>query len=388
MTLSVAASEFEVGEPRIGLAISAYTLAMAASSVPAGLLGDRFGQGKVLVAFFWLLAAAAVGCALAPTYGVLLVAHAGLGLAAGLFHPAALSLVSLSVERAQLGRAMGTFGLVGGIGWFVVPELMNTGLGWRLGFIVIAAVGVVGAVVTHVMMARGLVLGAAVSQDPASAGDPNSTDAEGHRTRLLLVSVLGAMGINAFLLDGFLPMFPETVNSLGTSIVQEHSLISLVMGVGAIGQYMGGILARDRFAGSRYAVLLLLQPLTLLSLAYSLDEPAWPFMLMGSFAFMNFMTQPIENKLLAVYTSSRRRATAFALKFVVALVIASPAGWLVATLYAGDGWGFPHIYRMLALVGMLGVFAGYVFLRQARLASEAAVRERARALRERREHKA
>jgi FSR family fosmidomycin resistance protein-like MFS transporter len=373
----VAAREFEVGEPRIGLAISAYTLAMAGSSVPAGLLGDRFGQGKVLLAFFWMLAAAAVGCALAPTYGALLVAHALLGLAAGLFHPAGLSLVSLSVEPAQLGRAMGTFGLIGGVGWFLVPSLMNTGLGWRTGFAVIAGAGVLGAIVTHVMLARGLVMDGPAAEEQTSSS-VKKPGLEGRRTKLLLVSVLAAMGINAFMLDGFLPMFPETVNSIGSWIVQEHTLISCVLAVGAIGQYMGGILARDHFAASRYAVLLLLQPLTLLSLAYSLEEPAWPFMLMGSFAFMNFMTQPIENKLLAVYTSSRRRATAFALKFVVALVVAAPAGWLVATLYGGMGWSFQQVYRLLALVGILGVFAGYLFLRQARLAAEAAVRERAR----------
>ena len=383
ITLSVAALEFQVGEPEIGLAISAYTLAMAVSSVPAGLLGDRYGQGKVLAAFFWLLAVAAVGCAMAPTYGVLLASHAVLGLAAGLFHPAGLSLVSLSVKRAELGRAMGTFGLVGGLGWLFVPVLMNTGLGWRTGFAILAFAGVLGALVTHVLMARGRVLANPVveEQEPSSA---QKLAADGGRIKLLLVSVLFAMGINAFLLDGFLPMFSETVGKLGTWIVEEYTLISCVMAVGAIGQYMGGILARDHFAASRYAVLLLLQPLTLLGLAYSLDEPAWPFMLMGSFAFLNFMTQPIENKLLAVYTSTRRRAMAFALKFVVALVIASPAGWLVATLYGADGWTFAQIYRLLALVGTLGVFAGYLFLRQTRRVTEVAAKERARALYERR----
>ena len=64
------------------------------------------------------------------------------------------------------------------------------------------------------------------------------------------------------------------------------------------------------FISALTAMLLLSWQLTLLSLAHSLDEPAWPFMLMGSFAFMNFMTQPIENKLLAVYSPARRRATA------------------------------------------------------------------------------
>ncbi len=383
ITLSVAARDFEVGEPQIGLALSAYTVGMALSSVPAGLLGDRFGPTKVLAAFFWLLAAAALGCAFAPTYGLLLIAHSLLGLSAGLFHPAGLSLVSLSVEPSRLGRAMGSFGLIGGLGWFSVPLLMNTGMGWRTGFQVIAAASALGAVVTHVMVARGLVqwgttehgstpegsAGATTpGASPGRAPAPASLAGTGRARIILLVSLLAAMGINAFSMDGFLVMFPETVNSLGTWIVEEHVLIASVMAVGALGQYVGGFLARDQFAASRYAVLLVLQPLTLFSLAQSLGEPAWPFMLMGSFAFLNFMTQPIENKLLAVYTSARRRATAFAFKFVVALLVASPAAVLVATLFAEERWGFPAIYRVLSSVGMLGVIAGYAFLRLSRLA--------------------
>ena len=361
LTLSFAAQEFDVGAERIGIVLTAYIVGMAAVSVPSGIIGDRIGPSKVLAAFFWVLGLGAVACSFAQDFWQLLAAHALLGVGAGLFHPAALGLVSLSVEPAKLGRAMGAFGLVGGLGWFSVPILMRLPMGWRAGFLVIAGASVLGAIVCHVLMSRGALLGG-----PAPPAPARSTDRRGSAGRLLLVGLLIAMGSNAFLLDGFLPMFPEVVSGLGTWVVQEQMLVASIMAIGAVGQYVGGILARDVFASSRFAVLLVIQPLTLLSLAHSLDEPAWPFMLMGSFAFMNFMTQPIENKLLATFTSARRRSTAYALKFVVALLIAAPAPMLVSGLYSAEGWSFEAIFRLLALTGMVGVFAGYVFLKQSR----------------------
>ncbi len=368
ITLTAVASEFGVGVADVGLAMGAYTFAMAAASVPAGLLGDRLGPARVLAAFFWLMAAASLGCAWAPTFGALLVAHTLLGLAAGLFHPAGLSLVAMSVPSQELGRAMGLFGVYGGVGWFLAPLAVGSGLGWRAGFVAVAGAAVVGAIATHVLVRRGLVRAGPVPDDGERAADGGRRSKKRHGGPLLVAALLLAMGCNAFLLDGWLAMYPEAVQSLGTWIVEERTLMAIVMGVGAIGQYVGGILARDHFAASRYAVLLLLQPLTLLSLAQSLDEPAWPFMLMGSFAFMNFMTQPIENKLLAVYSPARRRATAFALKFVVALLVASPAPWLMAGLYSRERWEFDGLFRLLALLGMAGVFAGWVVLRQTRVA--------------------
>ena len=373
LTITFAAEEFSVGEEAFGHVLAAYIVGMALASVPAGLAADRYGPGRMLAAFFWVMAVAAGACALATDYASLLGAHALLGVAAGLFHPAGLSIVSLTTPAAGLGPAMGLFGVFGGVGWFTAPLLMRTALGWRAGFQGLAVASVVGAIVCHLLMARGSVLAG-----PARAGDDGETDGAAtpeaggaSRPRLrslatprgLLLVLLLAMGVNAFLLDGFLALYPETVGQLGARLAEEQTLVAAVMGLGAVGQYVGGLLARDAFASSRYAVLIVLQALTLFSLAQALDRPLFPLLLMGSFAFMNFMTQPIENKLLAGFTSASRRSLAYALKFVVALVVALPAPLLVTSLYARPEWGFPHLYRLLSLVGMVGVFAGIFYLR-------------------------
>src|SRR3954453_23556158 len=60
---------------------SGYLLVLAAAMLPAGLLGDRYGRKKVLLASVALFGAGSVLCAAAPSSGAFIVARALLGLA-------------------------------------------------------------------------------------------------------------------------------------------------------------------------------------------------------------------------------------------------------------------------------------------------------------------
>jgi len=361
-----AAADFGVGLSEMGLAIGVFTVAMAAASVPAGLASDRYGTARVLTAFFWLLALGAVACALAESYEGFLVAHGALGLAAGVFHPAGLGLLSLSVERRDLGRALGRFGVAASLGIAGAPLLMGTALGWRFGFLGLASLGFAGAMACHLLRATGRIFDGV----PALEDHPHPAGATTRR-RFGLVSLLAAMGVSAFLLDGFMAMFPETVASRGLGDLRPEMLSTGILLLGALGQWFGGRMAGDGYAGSRYALILLAQPMILLWTANDLAAGGIPVGTLAGFAFLNYMTQPIENKLLAVYTTATRRATAFSLKFVVALAVSAPAAWISARIYESGG-AFDHVYRALALFGVLGVVAGYLFLRGTRRARELA----------------
>lgn len=366
VTLAVGAEAFAVTPVQMGWAVSAFILAMGASSVPAGLLGDRYGSGRVLLVYFWLFALGAAACALSQTYAQFLAAQVLLGLASGLFHPAGLGLVSLVTPAAGLGRAMGLFGVAGSVGLAFMPVAMGSSLGWRTGFLALAAAGLVGAVAAS----AGLRMGWLPVGNEASA---KALKREGERSNRLLVLLLLVMSVNAFVASGWETIFPQTVADQGLAAVEPWMVSTFVLVVGGVGQYVGGLLARDGLAASRLAILLVIQCLMLLGTAAALDSEMLPFMFLGSFAFLNYGTQPIENRLLAAFTSTRRRSTAYALKFVVALAVAAPAPSIVAHLYEDSG-GSQSAYRMLSAVALGAVFAGYLFLRQGRLQSRRAPR--------------
>jgi MFS family permease len=344
-------------------ALTAFLVGMGCSSLPSGLAGDRWGTVRVLMVFFGLTAAAALGCGLSESFGAFLVAHAMLGVAAGLFHPAGLGLLSLSVESNELGSTMGKFGVIGSLGMIFMPFMVNSSLGWRAGYLGLAG-GAAAMLVVCVALSRAGVL---IDERPPEEQQAKLSGPSLLNWRVALTLLLGAMGVNAFLSSGWESIYLETIRDVGLIVLEDKTVASGVLVVGALGQYVGGLLARDAFTASRYAVILVLQALVLLGTATALDRSMLPFMLLGSFAFFNTMTMPMENRLLAGYTSTRRRSTAYAFKFVVALLIAAPAPWLAHEFY--DGVASQPVYRLLSLAGLVGVFAGYFFLRSTRVVS-------------------
>ncbi|GJM22139.1 MAG: MFS transporter [Planctomycetota bacterium] len=364
MTLTRAADELNGSLEFMGACVTVFAWCMAASSVPAGLLADRIGTSRTLAIYFLFAGVGAALCAWAPDAWSFLFAYGVLGLSAGVFHPAGLGLLSLSVPGAELGRAMGTFGVVGSVGMAATPLIMSAEFGWRYGFGLMAALGIAGALATVWMIRAGLLL-------PGVPPPEGAVKAHTPARRRVLLILLVAMGGQAFLLEGFMPLYPLTLDAGPQLFVKASTMSAAILLLGALGQWVGGRLSREHFLAERYALLMLFLPLVLFGLSTSLAEPAWPFMLMGSFAFLAFILQPIENRLLATYTSKARRSSAYALKFVVALAISAP-GAMVVTQLLGDGWGFASVWRVFALVGIVPVMLAVWFLR----AQQAAVRAR------------
>jgi MFS transporter, DHA2 family, multidrug resistance protein len=85
---------------------SAYSLALAAALLPAGLLGDRFGRKKVLLAGLALFGASSVACAYAGSSGALIAARACLGLGAAAIVPLSLSILPVFFTEKERPRAI------------------------------------------------------------------------------------------------------------------------------------------------------------------------------------------------------------------------------------------------------------------------------------------
>jgi MFS family permease len=359
VSLAVAAADLGVGLLEMAWALTAYGLAMGALSVPAGLLSDRIGPARMLGLYFWLLAGAALLCALVPGYAGFLVAHALLGGAAGLYHPPGLALISISTRRDTMGPAMGLHGVVGSLGMAFAPLLVlavTPVAGWRGVYGVLAASAVAGAVGAVLMRRRGLVLvGRPERAQPADDGDLS-------RRRLLLL--LAVVGLNGFLLDGFMPLFPETVRRQDDLLWDAMVLNAAILSLGALGQYVGGRFARGAGQGGRYMLLMALQPVALAGAAWSLDTPTVAVFQLAAFSFLNFTTQPMENRFLAGFTSSSRRSAAYAMKFLLALVVGAAAPPVVATILETRGQA--PSYGFLAVVAVAGALTWWAFLRGAR----------------------
>lgn len=106
--------------------VDAYEILFAGLLLPAGLLGDRYGRRRLLVAglaVFGLFAAAAV-FATEPT--TLIWLRAGMGLGAALVMPATLSTLTTTFPPEERGKAVGAWAGLAGAG--AVIGLFASGL--------------------------------------------------------------------------------------------------------------------------------------------------------------------------------------------------------------------------------------------------------------------
>jgi EmrB/QacA subfamily drug resistance transporter len=87
--------------------VDAYSLVFAGVMLPAGMLGDRFGRKRLLLAGLTVFLAASLWCALSVSAGELIAARAALGLGAGMVFPLSIAVVSAAFGEDERPTAIG-----------------------------------------------------------------------------------------------------------------------------------------------------------------------------------------------------------------------------------------------------------------------------------------
>ncbi|MDN0124594.1 MFS transporter [Yersinia aleksiciae] len=119
--------------------VLAYLLAITTSAITIGRLGDIIDKRLLLKAGIALFTLASLGCALAPSIQLLIAARVLQGLGAAAMMTLTLALVGDTVGKGKTGRAMGMLGTLSAIGTALGPSLggmLIAGFGWPAMFLI------------------------------------------------------------------------------------------------------------------------------------------------------------------------------------------------------------------------------------------------------------
>jgi MFS family permease len=226
---------------QLGIALAVWNVTTVVAQTPMGILVDRIGARKLLVAALVLGAASFTTAGLMASYAGIIIAMFAGGIANAVYHPADYDLLHHTVRPNHVGRAFAIHSFVGNIGYGMAPALMlglSGAFGLRAALIAGGLLGVIPAI--PLAFARTLDQRAPVTA--AAAAEP----AIGLRA-LLTPTVIGltAFFLMITLSSGGLQNFsiPALQAFDGLSLAYASGALTSYLVFTAIGMLVGGVLA-------------------------------------------------------------------------------------------------------------------------------------------------
>lgn len=134
-------TDLHAGLTALQWTINAYTLTLAGLLLLGGSLGDRLGRRRIFVLGVLWFTAASLGCAVAPTAGLLIAMRALQGVGGALLTPGSLAILEAVFRREDRAPAVGAWSGLGGVATAIGPVLGGVLIGvapwgWRLVFLI------------------------------------------------------------------------------------------------------------------------------------------------------------------------------------------------------------------------------------------------------------
>jgi YNFM family putative membrane transporter len=144
--LPLLSDSFGVTPAASALVLAVSTAALGLSLVPAGWLADTHGRTRVMAWSLVLSALLGLACALAPSFGVLLVLRALQGIALAGLPAVAMAYLAEEIHGSSLGLAIGLYiggNAIGGMLGRLLSGVFADHGGWRVAFAGVGALALV-----------------------------------------------------------------------------------------------------------------------------------------------------------------------------------------------------------------------------------------------------
>lgn len=328
-------------------------------ALPAGWLADRWSRRGMMAVFFFGIGAASVLAGFAQNAWQLGAALALIGVFAAIYHPVGIAMLTIGSPR--LGWTLGVNGVWGNLGLGVaalVTGLVVQHFGWRAAFVA-PGVATMALGLAYLAASRGAT-NAAGSKKAASVTVPPEV------MKRLVVVFLVAVVCNGLLFHATTVSMPKLFDERLRGVLAGEAglgaigaIIAVVYLIAAMAQLLvGSLIDRISLRTALLGVVALQAPLFLLAIGGS----GWGLVAAAiGIMFFVFGQIPINDAMVARYTSDRWRARAYGLRYVASFLGSAGAVTLVSTLHAGGG--FSSVFVALAGVSVVALAAAVLLPR-------------------------
>jgi MFS transporter, Spinster family, sphingosine-1-phosphate transporter len=339
-----------------GCLITAFMLIHSLTSLPLGMLSDRWVRRKIIAFGVWSWSAATFFCGLATNFAHLLLARAAVGIGEAAYAPPANSLLSDAFPPLERSRILGFFNLgmfLGGAAGLIMGGVLGDLLGWRACLYLVSLPGfLLGGLVWYL-------------REPPPVTFQERTPVKALLCNPLLSYVLWGGVITAFSAGALIVWMPQFVTDVRLFRPRDAGIYIGAVGVsgGLLGVVTGSYLAdwlQARWAWGRMATigtgLILSCPFVTLSLYTTNHMAMMTYFFLGIF-LMVWYTGPIIAVIHDVVPSDVK-ATAQALYVLLIHLL----GDTFSPALVGKLADLHNLQAALLLPAVINVVAGVIFL--------------------------
>lgn len=320
------------------------TVLLGIGALPAGWLGDKWGNTQMMAVFFFGLGGGAILTGFMNTPLGIGIGLAVMGLFASIYHPVGIPwLIRRAVNKGRALGINGLFGSAGTGGAAIVSGFLVDYYGWRAAFFVPGAVALLTGVGFLVAVRLGIIPQGRAVEQPVS----HSESADFRRVMLTLAVTVLCTGLiyqsTAFALP---KLFSERLSAYsGGGILGIGGMVSVCYVASALTQLVAGELA-DRFRLKSIYIAAQFLQIPVIVTAFVLYNPAL-VLAAAMMVSLNVAGQPAENAILAKYTPDHWRGRVFGAKFILTFGVSTVGVTLIPVIYAISG-NLQFVYLMLA----------------------------------------
>ena len=342
------------------LAVAIQNLAWGIFTPIAGMLADRYGSARVIMAGAVIYAIGVVVMAVSQNA---LVFHLGGGLLLGI----GIALSSFSIVMAALGRIVPpekrswAFGLAtasGSLGQFIFAPFaasLLSAYGWQNALIVLAASALLIILFAAPLMVQNTKGSAAVAGETDLSMGAAISKAFGERSYVLLVSGFFVCGFQLAFVTVHLPPY---LAEHGISKEMAGLAMGLIGFFNVAGSYLSGIIGGRGEKRVPLSLIYVARSVAVVAFITMPITPVTTLIFTASMGFLWLSTVPLTMGLVTVMFGTRYMATLYGFVFLSHQVGSFLGVWLGGKLY--DIYGTYDIVWWMGVV--LGLFAAIVHL--------------------------
>jgi len=233
---------FQLSLTQVGLLMACFEGATALFQTPAGFLGERYGERRLLTIGTFVTALSVMGFALSGNIYILCVLLIIGGLGAGVQHPLASSMISKAYAQGNRRIALGTYNFSGDMGKFFFPvmaALVLSVVGWRSLCFGYGIFGCLIALGLYLLLRRNHSGGMEIQTDKVS-GKIRGWGIE-NKKAFFTLSAIGF--IDTAVRSALITFLPFLLIGKGMQMESTGLALSLLFIGGALGKFICGILA-------------------------------------------------------------------------------------------------------------------------------------------------